>query len=85
MRVYGTKSTEFSECLYSIIFVPKMLILLSDSWLGAFHYNLIKSIKTGNSPINRCIPQVSLVSYSKDLRFIAETLKLYEKMRTQTE
>lgn len=49
---------------------PQMLCSLSASGLGTIHYNIVKSMKTGNSPINPCLPQVSLVSCSEDLKFI---------------
>lgn len=55
--------------LKSVVFAPKMLSPLSGSWLGASHNNTMKSTQMGNSPINPWIPQVSPMSYSKNLKF----------------
>lgn len=47
---------------------PAMLCSLSDSWFGTFHYNIIKSMKRRNSPINPTISKI--ISCLGDLKFI---------------
>lgn len=41
----------------ALYWAPKMLSPTFDSWLGTFHYILIKSLKTENSPINLALPK----------------------------
>ena len=68
------ESAERLKCPQSmVITVPPtlpMLCSLSDSWFGTFHYNIIKSMKTRNSPINPTISKISPVLCPGDLKFI---------------
>lgn len=72
VRIYHTESAELLKCPQSTVITthPPMLCSLSDSWFGTFHYNIIKSMKTRNSPINPTISKISPVSCPGDLKFI---------------
>lgn len=85
VRIYDTKRTEFRNRTHRIASAPTTSSPLSDSWLGAFHYSLIKSIQTRNSPLNPCTPQAAQCPVPTTLQVYTRSLKIYEKTRTPTE